>query len=138
MRIRARLIKIQSITGLSIITFLFFLFSFLFPDYFRFTTKVGTTSYNIANKWNCKFRYFDGGRQGWFTAKSDDAQLIYSISLECGTLESRLYDRNGPVITFSESNTTDTLSGFFKKGKRYRVFVNAQQATNGSFRFEMK
>lgn len=76
--------------------------------------------------------------QGLFTAKDDDAKLIYSSDLEDGAIVFQLYNRSDSLLmTFPASNTVDTLEGIFEKGQRYRVSATVTKA-NGSFDFKME
>ena len=100
--------------------------------------KNGFSYINISNQWNCKFRYLDDGVQGWFTAKSDSARLIYSSNLENGTIVFCLYDNKNTLLAiFPTNNMTDTIKGIFHKGERYKVNATVKKA-KGHFNFKME
>jgi len=102
------------------------------------TTRIGAESRNFSNEWFYKFYYLNGEVAGFFTAKNDEAQLIYSSNLESGTIDFQLYDSKGSLlVTFSAKNTTETIKGVFVKGERYKVVATAMKA-KGEFNFNME
>jgi len=103
-----------------------------------YTTQIGAESRNFSNEWFYKFYYLNGSVVGFFTAKNDEAQLIYSSKLESGTIDFQLYDSKGSLlVTFSANNTIKTIKGVFVKGKRYKVVATATEA-KGEFDFSME
>ncbi|MGV8096407.1 MAG: hypothetical protein AB2L24_31510 [Mangrovibacterium sp.] len=130
------------ILGIIMIFFLVFIFKTQFPEkyskYLSFTIRVGVKTYNISNKWHYKFHYLDGKVQGRFTAKNDNAKLIYSSNVENGSIIFQLYDRaDSLIITFPASNTIDTLMNIFEKGEKYKIRATATNA-KGRFDFKME
>jgi hypothetical protein len=98
---------------------------------------IGTSSSNTKNEWHYKFHYLQGSVQGHFTAKDDNAQLIYSSEIEKGTLRFELYNAADSLLAaFPANNTTDTINGFVK-GEKYRVKAIVEKA-KGRFDMEMK
>jgi hypothetical protein len=98
---------------------------------------LGVSSSNIDNKWNYKFQYLQGEVQGHFTAKDDDAQLIYSSEIEKGTVVFELYNATDSLLcTFPANNATDTINAFVG-GEKYRVKAIVKKA-KGHFDMEMK
>jgi hypothetical protein len=94
-------------------------------------------SSNVGNKWNYKFYYLQGKVQGYFTAKSDNAQLVYSSEIEKGTVTFELYNASDSLLrTFPANDNTGTINGFVK-GEKYRVKAIAD-AAKGHFDMEMK
>ena len=128
--------------GIFAVLILIFFLGNQLPDkyskYLKFTTKVGASSYNISNKWHYKFNYLDGKVNGRFTAKNENAKLIYSGNIEEGTIVFILYNRADSIInTFPVSNITDTLVGFFQKGGKYKIQAIATKA-KGRFDFKLE
>lgn len=102
------------------------------------TTKRGSLSYNFSNKWNYKFRYLDGVVVGRFKAKNDTTRLIYSSKLEEGEIVFRLYNQaDSLLLCFNTDSSSDTITGIFEMGKRYKINANAQKA-KGQFNFKME
>ncbi len=133
---------LQSFIGLAVI------FSVLFmlkkcdqegnPETLNFTTRMGASSTNLANRWHYKFGYMNGGVQGSFTARSDAARLVYSGNIEEGTILFQVYGPSDTqIFTFPEQNALDTLAGVFRSGQRYTVRATATGA-KGEFEFRME
>ena len=96
------------------------------------------SSNNLSNQWDCKFYYLDGGIKGNFTAKKDDAQLVYSSAIENGTVDFQLYNsKDSLLVIIPTNNNADTISGIFEKGQQYKVRATAKQA-KGRFNFKME
>ncbi len=94
--------------------------------------------YNYSNQWHCRFHYLNGGVQGKFTAKKNNAQLIYSSNIKSGKIIFQLYNSEDNLLfTFSANNTMDTIKGIFENGKQYRIRALATKA-EGHFDFKME
>lgn len=133
--------NLQSIIVLLMVFFVIFILKTQSPEkysYLKFTTRLGVYTYNTSNRWHYKFHYLDGSVQGWFTAKNDNAKLIYSSNIENGTIVYKLYDRShNHIFTFPVGNTIDSLMGVFEKGEKYEIRAIATNA-KGYFDFTME
>jgi hypothetical protein len=102
------------------------------------TKRCVSICYNISNQWVYKFYYLDGKVTGYFKARKDDAQLIYSSYVEKGMIDFQLFNSKGNLlVSFSGNNTTDTIKGIFEKGEKYKIITTAKKA-KGRFEFKME
>ena len=131
----------QSIIVLIVLFFVFFMLKTQCPERFgslKPTSRLGASSYNISNGWHYKFQYMDGTVQGYFTAKSDHAKLIYSSNIEEGTIIYQLGKSSDThFVTLPVSNSVDSVAGVFEKGEQYEIRAIASQA-KGQFDFRME
>ena len=124
--------------ALTILLFIAIIFSLKLTFGYGSRQAIGFSNYNISNQWNCKFHYLNGGIQGGFTAKNENAQLIHSSNIENGTVVFQLYNSKGNLLSsFFANNTTDTIKDVFEKGERYSVRATAAKA-KGHFDFKLE